>query len=181
MFDICGICCGFLVMPFWTFFLATLLGKSLIKVHLQVIFFLNVFGVEFFHVLLFEEMLNESEYKDVKYVRELIHGLKVAGPVAPSNVWATEPDPAKRIPKHGLEFVLGRAWEYKAKTELMNVNEYSAQVYKDLLTNNTRRIPGQENTCTGDPAGTQTGTDDRRILEQGNTCTRESGQYQTRH
>ena len=60
--------------------------------------------------------------------------LKVAGPVAPSHVWAPEPDPAKRTPKHDIEFVLGRAWEYKAKTEEMKVNEYSAQVYKDLQT-----------------------------------------------
>jgi len=52
MFDICGMCCGFLVMPFWTFFLATLLGKGLIKVHLQVAFLLNVFGLDFFQVLL---------------------------------------------------------------------------------------------------------------------------------
>ena len=78
-------------------------------------------------------MLNAADYKDAKYVRELVHGLRVAGPVAPSGVWDAEPDPDKRKAKHDLAYVLGRAWEYKAKIENMTANEYSEQVYKDLL------------------------------------------------
>ena len=31
-FDLCGICCGAFMMPFWEFLLATLLGKGIIKV-----------------------------------------------------------------------------------------------------------------------------------------------------
>jgi hypothetical protein len=31
-FDLCGICCGTFLMPFWSFFGATLLGKGLLKV-----------------------------------------------------------------------------------------------------------------------------------------------------
>jgi len=34
-FDMCGMACGWLEMPFWTFFGATLLGKSLVKTTLQ--------------------------------------------------------------------------------------------------------------------------------------------------
>jgi membrane protein YqaA with SNARE-associated domain len=30
-FDLCGICCGHFLMPFWTFFLATFLGKAVIR------------------------------------------------------------------------------------------------------------------------------------------------------
>lgn len=30
-FDLCGICCGHFLMPFWTFFLATFLGKAIIR------------------------------------------------------------------------------------------------------------------------------------------------------
>ena len=30
-FDLCGICCGHFLMPFWQFFGATLLGKGVIK------------------------------------------------------------------------------------------------------------------------------------------------------
>jgi hypothetical protein len=33
-FDLCGICCGHFLMPFWQFFGATLLGKGVIKVGL---------------------------------------------------------------------------------------------------------------------------------------------------
>lgn len=42
-FDLCGICCGHFLMPFWTFFGATLIGKALIKVNLQAAFFITIF------------------------------------------------------------------------------------------------------------------------------------------
>ena len=35
LFDLAGITCGYLLIPFWTFFGATLIGKALIKMHLQ--------------------------------------------------------------------------------------------------------------------------------------------------
>eukprot|EP01066_Platyproteum_vivax_P010667 Platyproteum_vivax@DN4801_c0_g1_i1.p1 len=34
-FDLCGICCGHFMMPFWKFFLGLLVGKAFIKVFLQ--------------------------------------------------------------------------------------------------------------------------------------------------
>jgi len=37
LFDLAGIMCGQFLVPFWKFFLATLLGKALIKTHIQVI------------------------------------------------------------------------------------------------------------------------------------------------
>ncbi|TDH68684.1 hypothetical protein CCR75_003756 [Bremia lactucae] len=42
-FDLCGICCGHFLMPFWTFFGATLIGKALIKVNIQAAFFITIF------------------------------------------------------------------------------------------------------------------------------------------
>lgn len=30
-FDLCGICCGHFLMPFWTFFGATFIGKAVIR------------------------------------------------------------------------------------------------------------------------------------------------------
>lgn len=42
-FDLCGICCGHFLMPFWTFFGATLLGKAVVKANLQAIFFITIF------------------------------------------------------------------------------------------------------------------------------------------
>ena len=42
-FDLCGICCGHFLMPFWEFFGATLLGKGVIKVTGQAAFLVALF------------------------------------------------------------------------------------------------------------------------------------------
>ncbi|EPY25847.1 hypothetical protein STCU_06447 [Strigomonas culicis] len=42
-FDLCGMACGQFLMPFWTFFGATLIGKAVIKVNLQAVFFVLLF------------------------------------------------------------------------------------------------------------------------------------------
>jgi vacuole membrane protein 1 len=42
-FDLCGICCGAFKMPFMQFFGATLIGKGVIKVTGQSIFFVSLF------------------------------------------------------------------------------------------------------------------------------------------
>jgi membrane protein YqaA with SNARE-associated domain len=42
-FDLCGICCGHFLMPFWSFFLATFIGKALIKINGQACFFITLF------------------------------------------------------------------------------------------------------------------------------------------
>ncbi|XP_076105722.1 vacuole membrane protein 1-like [Mytilus galloprovincialis] len=35
LFDLAGITCGHFLIPFWTFFGATLIGKAVIKMHIQ--------------------------------------------------------------------------------------------------------------------------------------------------
>lgn len=42
-FDLCGICCGRFLMPFWSFFGATLIGKGFVKVNGQSAFFIMIF------------------------------------------------------------------------------------------------------------------------------------------
>lgn len=42
-FDLVGICCGQLNVSFWTFFIATFIGKALIKVNGQCLFFVYWF------------------------------------------------------------------------------------------------------------------------------------------
>ena len=37
LFDLAGITCGHFLVPFWTFFGATVIGKAVIKMHIQVI------------------------------------------------------------------------------------------------------------------------------------------------
>lgn len=43
-FDLCGMACGQFLMPFWTFFGATFIGKALIKVNGQALFFVYLFS-----------------------------------------------------------------------------------------------------------------------------------------
>mmetsp|Transcript_29225 Transcript_29225/g.56453 ORF Transcript_29225/g.56453 Transcript_29225/m.56453 type:complete len:498 (+) Transcript_29225:137-1630(+) len=50
-FDMCGMACGWLEMPFWTFFGATLLGKSLVKTTVQSAVCIGVFSKTFFEVI----------------------------------------------------------------------------------------------------------------------------------
>lgn len=44
LFDLAGITCGHFGIPFWTFFGATLIGKAIIKVHIQAIFVIVSFS-----------------------------------------------------------------------------------------------------------------------------------------
>ena len=46
MFDLAGITCGHLLIPFAQFFTATFIGKAIIKAHLQAIVVIAVFGKE---------------------------------------------------------------------------------------------------------------------------------------
>lgn len=43
-FDMCGMACGWLEMPFWTFFGATMLGKGFTKVTIQTAVCIGIFG-----------------------------------------------------------------------------------------------------------------------------------------
>ncbi|KAK9917565.1 hypothetical protein WJX75_005821 [Coccomyxa subellipsoidea] len=43
LFDLCGICCGHFLMPFWEFFGATLAGKAIVKVNMQALVLVSVF------------------------------------------------------------------------------------------------------------------------------------------
>lgn len=44
LFDLAGITCGHFLVPFWTFFGATLLGKAVIKMHIQKLFVIIAFN-----------------------------------------------------------------------------------------------------------------------------------------
>eukprot|EP01113_Clastostelium_recurvatum_P040719 TRINITY_DN6359_c0_g1_i1.p1 TRINITY_DN6359_c0_g1~~TRINITY_DN6359_c0_g1_i1.p1 ORF type:complete len:401 (+),score=65.11 TRINITY_DN6359_c0_g1_i1:68-1270(+) len=46
LFDLAGIMCGHLLVPFATFFIATLIGKAVIKAHIQTMFVIMVFHKE---------------------------------------------------------------------------------------------------------------------------------------
>ncbi|KAL6503458.1 meiotic spindle pole body protein Kms1 [Orobanche gracilis] len=42
LFDLAGIMCGQFGIPFWKFFLATMIGKAIIKTHIQTVFIISV-------------------------------------------------------------------------------------------------------------------------------------------
>ncbi|XP_033107861.1 vacuole membrane protein 1-like [Anneissia japonica] len=44
LFDLAGITCGHFLVPFWTFFGATIIGKAVIKMHIQKFFVVLVFS-----------------------------------------------------------------------------------------------------------------------------------------
>ena len=44
LFDLAGITCGHFLVPFWTFFGATLIGKAVIKMHIQKVFIILAFN-----------------------------------------------------------------------------------------------------------------------------------------
>ncbi|KHN81921.1 Ectopic P granules protein 3 [Toxocara canis] len=60
-FDLAGITCGHFLVPFWTFFGATLIGKAIVKMHVQMLFVVLAFSEQ--HV---ENLINHL--KLVPYV-----------------------------------------------------------------------------------------------------------------
>merc|ERR1719450_1766958 len=44
LFDLAGITCGHFLIPFWTFFGATIIGKAVIKMHIQKVFVILAFN-----------------------------------------------------------------------------------------------------------------------------------------
>jgi len=52
LFDLAGITCGHFLVPFWTFFGATLIGKAVIKMHIQMLFVIFIFSAEYVDMLI---------------------------------------------------------------------------------------------------------------------------------
>ncbi|RWS29862.1 vacuole membrane protein 1-like protein [Leptotrombidium deliense] len=67
LFDLAGITCGHFLIPFWTFFGATLIGKAVIKMHIQKLFVIIAFNEH--HVETFVDWIRKIPYIG-KYVNE---------------------------------------------------------------------------------------------------------------
>jgi len=52
LFDLAGITCGHFLVPFWTFFGATLIGKAIVKMHIQKLFIIFLFSKQYVDILL---------------------------------------------------------------------------------------------------------------------------------
>ncbi|GER39209.1 vacuole membrane protein [Striga asiatica] len=51
LFDLAGIMCGQFGIPFWEFFLATMIGKAIVKTHIQTLFIISVCNNQLLHWL----------------------------------------------------------------------------------------------------------------------------------
>ncbi|KAL8515231.1 hypothetical protein ACS0TY_014082 [Phlomoides rotata] len=49
LFDLAGIMCGQFGIPFWKFFMATMIGKAIIKTHIQTVFIISVCNNQLLH------------------------------------------------------------------------------------------------------------------------------------
>ncbi|KAI4345618.1 hypothetical protein L6164_012720 [Bauhinia variegata] len=49
LFDLAGIMCGQFGIPFWKFFISTLIGKAIIKTHIQTVFIISVCNNQLLH------------------------------------------------------------------------------------------------------------------------------------
>uniref|UniRef100_A0A3Q2GJU4 Vacuole membrane protein 1 n=1 Tax=Cyprinodon variegatus TaxID=28743 RepID=A0A3Q2GJU4_CYPVA len=69
LFDLAGLTCGHFLVPFWTFFGATLIGKAVIKMHIQKLFVIITFSK---HIV--EQMVSfigeEAGASSVQYRRQ---------------------------------------------------------------------------------------------------------------
>mmetsp|Transcript_4454 Transcript_4454/g.6682 ORF Transcript_4454/g.6682 Transcript_4454/m.6682 type:complete len:378 (-) Transcript_4454:23-1156(-) len=52
LFDLAGLTCGHVGVPFWTFFGATVIGKAINKVHIQAVFVITMFNVHYLEKLI---------------------------------------------------------------------------------------------------------------------------------
>lgn len=60
LFDLAGITCGHFLVPFWTFFGATLIGKAIIKTHIQQVFVIVAFSEH--HVDMVVDLIGNIPY-----------------------------------------------------------------------------------------------------------------------
>eukprot|EP01130_Rhizamoeba_saxonica_P017936 TRINITY_DN8843_c0_g1_i1.p1 TRINITY_DN8843_c0_g1~~TRINITY_DN8843_c0_g1_i1.p1 ORF type:complete len:145 (-),score=16.55 TRINITY_DN8843_c0_g1_i1:17-451(-) len=98
LFDLAGLTCGHLLVPFLTFFIPTLIGKAINKVSLQAVFVIMVFNTETLKtVLAFLEswfpMLKDFMEEKFDNVRKQFHRVPGAAYQVP--------------PKH----ILSRVWD----------------------------------------------------------------------
>lgn len=94
LFDLAGIMCGQLGIPFWKFFIATVIGKAIIKTHIQTCFIISVCNNQLLDLVEHELLRVSSLFPGVssvlpKFIAKLHFVRKKymeASPRVPSNV-----------------------------------------------------------------------------------------------
>jgi len=97
-FDLCGMACGHFLMPFWTFFGATYIGKALIKINIQSAVILLVFDMRYMGRLL--ALLEHVSPHFASLVAEFVEEQKRK----------LRPGAAATVPAKGGGSILARLW-----------------------------------------------------------------------
>ncbi|XP_019265317.1 PREDICTED: vacuole membrane protein KMS1-like isoform X2 [Nicotiana attenuata] len=121
LFDLAGIMCGQFGIPFWKFFIATLIGKAIIKTHIQTAFIISVCN---------NQLLDLIENQLVR-VLGLIPGVASLMPniisklhVAREKYMAASP-PVSNVKAKKWDFSLGSVWNTVVWLMLLN---FSAKI-----------------------------------------------------
>jgi membrane protein YqaA with SNARE-associated domain len=73
LFDLCGICCGHYLMPFWSFFTATFIGKAVIRNLYQSLMYVALCGEEYMQwVIRMLQHLAPDSWEIDQVIREII-------------------------------------------------------------------------------------------------------------
>ncbi|KAK7405893.1 hypothetical protein VNO78_07505 [Psophocarpus tetragonolobus] len=101
LFDLAGIMCGQFGIPFWKFFLATLIGKAIIKTHIQTIFIISVCNNQLLHWI-------ENEFL---WILSHIPGFASALPRVTANLHAMK-DKYLKTPQTISPNKQGKKWDF---------------------------------------------------------------------
>lgn len=123
LFDLAGIMCGQFGIPFWEFFLATVLGKAIFKAHIQTVFIISVCNNQLLDWIESELIWTLNFIPGVHSVLPGIiaklHGLKN------KYMAATPPDPSKIKGSQGETWDLSFATIWNSIIWLMLLNFFS--------------------------------------------------------
>ncbi|XP_019420793.1 PREDICTED: vacuole membrane protein KMS1-like [Lupinus angustifolius] len=101
LFDLAGIMCGQFGIPFWKFFFATLIGKAIIKTHIQTVFIISVCN---------NQLLDWIENEFI-WVLSHVPGLASALPSIIANLHAMK-DKYLKAPHPVSSNVQGKKWNF---------------------------------------------------------------------
>ncbi|XP_071716836.1 vacuole membrane protein KMS1-like [Rutidosis leptorrhynchoides] len=107
LFDLAGIMCGQFEIPFWEFFLATVIGKAIIKSHIQTVFVISLCNNQLLNWIETELIWTLSIIPGVSSVLPKIvakvHGLK-------NKYMTTTPPNSSNIKSKSWDFSLATVW-----------------------------------------------------------------------
>ncbi|XP_048427675.1 vacuole membrane protein KMS1-like [Pyrus x bretschneideri] len=115
LFDLAGIMCGQFGIPFWKFFLVTVIGKAIIKTHLQTVFIISVCN---------NQLLNWIE-NELIWVFSLIPGFAAVLPNLIAKIDAAKEkyltaSPSSNIKVNTWDFSFASIWNSMVWLMLMN-------------------------------------------------------------